>query len=187
MTTESFDKTQLLPLCVDLDGTLIQGDTTWIATKLFCRRYPLKIYKLLVWLIKGRAHLKRQLANHIDIDPSTIIFHKSVFEYVVEQAGSRPLYLATATDFKFAKAITHHLPFFTGVIASDGYTNLRAHKKAEALNLRFGRNNYIYIGNSRDDLWVWRDSAEIYICSRHKGLLQKVKQMGKNIVIFEPK
>ena len=55
-----------------------------------------------------------------------------------------------------ANAVAEHLAFFEGVMASDGTENLKAGHKREALEARFGRNGFDYIGDSAADLAVLR-------------------------------
>lgn len=147
-----------LPLCIDLDGTLILSDVTWITLRLFLKRYPLKIFSLLFWFIQGRARLKYQLSKHISLDPKTLTYNQKLIEYIRSYTGTE-IILVTAADRHIADAVARHLRIFTDVMASDGYTNLRAQAKADALIHRFGEKNFIYAGNSKDDLQVWKHAA----------------------------
>ena len=44
-----------VPLCVDLDGTLIATDLLWESTLALLRTHPFDMVLLPVWLRKGRA------------------------------------------------------------------------------------------------------------------------------------
>jgi hypothetical protein len=50
------------PLCVDLDGTLIAGDLLWEALLALLRQRPWLLLLVPLWLLRGKAHLKEQLA-----------------------------------------------------------------------------------------------------------------------------
>src|SRR5690349_18009617 len=51
------------PLVIDLDGTLLRSDLLMETCLLFLRDQPLRLLQPLQWLLKGKAALKRQLAD----------------------------------------------------------------------------------------------------------------------------
>ncbi len=173
-------------LCVDLDGTLIRTDTTWMATCLFLRAYPHRCWQLLVWLLQGRAYLKQQLAQRVHIDPASLPYHAKLIEWLLErkQLGDT-LVLATATDQVFAKAVADHVGIFSQVIASDGHNNLRAKHKAAALSHHFGIKGYCYVGNSHDDLEVWREAKTAIVVNASKRLEGLVRQIAEVERVFD--
>ena len=147
-----------LPVCVDLDGTLIFTDVTWETLSKFVMQYPWKVFHLIGWLTLGRACLKHNLAEHIQIDVKRLRYNKALIEYL-KNLPHDEVYLVTAADQKMGKAVADHLGIFKDVIGSDGETNLRAQAKADHLVERFGEKNFIYAGNSHDDLYVWKHAA----------------------------
>ena len=163
-------------LCVDLDGTLIRIDTIWLATRLFLKTYPLRCWRLLVWLIQGRAYLKQQLGKVIHIDPQSLPYNTELIQWLIERKRHGDvLILATATDQVFANTIAAHVGIFSQVIASDGCTNLRAKWKAAALTRYFGLKGYRYAGNSYDDLAVWQEAKTAIVVNAAKGLESRVR------------
>ena len=56
-----------VPLCVDLDGTLVRSDLVWESLLLLLRRNPLQIARLPLWLLRGRAFLKEKIADAVRI------------------------------------------------------------------------------------------------------------------------
>ncbi len=56
--------TSIQPLVVDLDGTLIKADLMWEAAAALVTRNPFNILRLLLWLMRGLAHCKEQLAKN---------------------------------------------------------------------------------------------------------------------------
>ena len=168
-----------LPLCVDLDGTLVLGDVTWQAVYQLLKRNLFNGIFLLFWLLKGRAYLKSQLARYVYLSPRALSYRQNLLNYLKSQVGVRPMYLVTAADGHFAKAIAEYLGVFNGVEASNGVINLRQKAKRDHLIQKFGREKFIYIGNSFDDLYVWEASAEAWVCSSNARLLIKVSKLGK--------
>jgi len=55
-------ETQHIPLCVDLDGTLITTDTLWEAVVALVFRNPLMIFSVIGWAMSGKARLKHEIA-----------------------------------------------------------------------------------------------------------------------------
>ena len=50
------------PLVVDLDGTLIFTDTLVESILRLIKQSPLNIFKILLWIFKGRSLLKSEVA-----------------------------------------------------------------------------------------------------------------------------
>src|ERR1041385_6355053 len=53
------------PLCVDLDGTLIATDVLWESLVLLVKWHPRLLLSLPFWFLRGKAHLKQQLARRV--------------------------------------------------------------------------------------------------------------------------
>jgi 4-hydroxybenzoate polyprenyltransferase len=146
-----------VPLCVDLDGTLVATDVlVECAVALFVRR-PWMLAFVPWWLVRGRAHLKREIARHSPADLRVLPFRSNVLDWLRnEAAGGRTLVLATGADAVAASTIAGRAACFREVLASDGVHNLTGHRKASRLVERFGLRGFDYAGNHRVDLPVWR-------------------------------
>jgi 4-hydroxybenzoate polyprenyltransferase len=139
------------PICVDLDGTLIKSDSLFDAVCQFLRRNPTRFWQLGLWLACGRARLKAEVASRAPLDAALLPYNSEVLHYLQdEQRGGRQIYLTTGADGTVAERVAAHLNLFTGVLASDGITNLTSSKKLEDLKARF--REFDYIGNSCADL-----------------------------------
>jgi len=148
-------------LCVDLDGTLIATDLLWESLLSATRRNPAAVLLTPFWLLRGRAMLKRRLAELADIDYSVLPYRADVLAFVTgEHDRGRRVVLATASDQLLADRVADHLQIFSGVIASDGVVNLKGKAKAAQLISRFGAKNYDYIGDSTADVDCWADAAD---------------------------
>lgn len=168
-------KADPVPLCVDLDGTLIHGDSLYESTLLLLRQNFLYVLLLPMWLLKGRAFLKRQIATRVSLDPAALHYRRDVMNFVVnEHRSGRKIFLATAADFMLAEAVSQHLGIFSGVIASDGDRNMKSSAKAKTLSEKFGEKNFDYIGDSRADIAVWKRARHAYVVSRSKAFPQEV-------------
>jgi 4-hydroxybenzoate polyprenyltransferase len=139
------------PLCVDLDGTLIKSDSLFDAACQFLHRNPLRFWQLPLWLAKGRARLKAEVARRAPLDVIRLPYNADLLRYLqVERREGRQLYLTSGADGPLAERVAAHLGIFSGVLASDSVTNLTRRKKLALLKARFGE--FDYIGNSRADL-----------------------------------
>ncbi len=154
---------------MDLDGTLIKSDSLFDAACVFVRRHPLLCWKLPVWLMHGRAHLKAEVARHAPLDAARLPYHAELLHYLQnERRTGRKIYLATGADGSLAERVAAHLGIFDGVLASDGSTNLTSGKKLTRLKERFG--SFDYIGNSRADLPLLAAAREAMTANPTLGL-----------------
>ncbi len=159
------------PLCIDLDGTLIATDSLWEALLMLVKHHPLKLWRLPLWLLGGKAHFKRQIASLVSLKPDQLPYRPSVLSLIKQARSSgRAVVLATGTDMLIADPIARHLGLFTDVLASDGFTNLSGRHKREALVRRFGAKGFDYIGNSTADLPIW-EMAHTAMVARPSGVI----------------
>ena len=160
---------RLLPLCVDLDGTLIKSDTLFDAACLFVRRNPASFWKPALWLAGGRARLKAMVASQAPLDPARLPYNTELLRYLeAEHSLGRQIYLATGADNSVAERVAAHLGIFAGVLASDGAANLTSSRKLALLNSRFGE--FDYIGNSRADLPLLANARQVMVANPSPGL-----------------
>lgn len=164
------------PLCVDLDGTLVRTDLLAESFFALIRLNFLHFFSVLGWLAKGRAYCKRQIANRVDLDVTTLPYNEALLDHLrTEQANGRSLALATASDEKYAHAVAEHLGIFERVFASDGQTNLKGDNKVIALTQAFGERGFDYAGDSRADLRVWRKARRAMPVSVSRSVLAKLE------------
>jgi phosphoserine phosphatase len=152
--------TTTLPLCVDLDGTLIEGDASWMSVKMLFRRSPFTALALLPLFFVDRAKFKHEVSRRHVPDPSTLTFVPEVVAFAREQrAAGRRVVLATASNVAIASRVADHLGCFDEVIASDERTFRGGPGKARALVERFGDKGFVYAGNEARDIPVWAAAA----------------------------
>ena len=168
-----------VPLCVDLDGTLIRTDTMWEAMRWIARRNPLRVVSFFIWWAGGRAHLKRQLARHARFDVAQLPYHTGLIDWLRgEKARGRTLLLVTAADQAMGERVAAHVGLFDEVIGSNGLDNLRGHTKRRHLTARFGRGAYDYAGNSSVDLQVWPDVRAAIVVNARPGLADRARALA---------
>jgi phosphoserine phosphatase len=144
-----------VPLCVDLDGTLVRTDTLLEGLVGLAMQAPGQLLLLPLWLARGRAHLKSAVSRRVRLDPSSLPFETAFVSYLrAQRAAGRQLWLVTGAARDVAQAIADHLGIFEGVLATDGDENLTRIRKVAALRRRFPE-GFDYAGNSGADLPAW--------------------------------
>lgn len=173
----------LKPVIVDLDGTLIKTDTLFESLMLLLRKNPLWCLLLPFWLLQGKASLKNNIASRIDMDVTLLPYNTAVIDYVkTAHAQGHECYLATGTVNTLAEKIAVHLGFFHGVFSTDAHTNLTGKDKADLLGQKFGHGNYIYIGNHKVDLLIWKHASEAVVVTAEKKLLAEARKVCPDVV-----
>jgi len=166
-----------VPLCVDLDGTLIKTDLLWEYLARLLRRNPLMIFAVLWWWSRGRARLKRQLARRLTVDPATLPYHPEFLAWLrAQRAAGRRLVLATASDIQMARPVADFVGLFDEVLGSDGRTNLRSGHKLKLLTEKFGVRGFDYAGNSTADYAVWRGARRAVVVNASPTVLKTAAQ-----------
>ncbi len=203
----------LLPLVVDLDGTLLHTDMLHESIIQSFRFNLLALLKSTFLLINGKASFKRYLASKTNFDPASLPYNKELLRWLADQKElGRKLVLCTASDLIVAESIANYLEIFDEVIASDGMVNNASENKANVLKNKFGVFGYDYVGNSKADIPVWasaaksilvnasssleikaRDVSDVqYIFPRRKGMFKsfvrslRIHQWLKNVLLFVP-
>ncbi len=168
-----------IPLVLDLDRTLIAGDLLYKSFVSILRRNPFVMFRCPIWLLGGRAALKRQLALQSRIDWDRLQLHQDVMALAIrEKAAGRTIVLATAADAVLAGQLASRLGFIDRVFASDGQRNLKGFAKAELLSRLFPA-GFIYAGDSAADLSVWAHASGIVLVNARKSVTEAARALGR--------
>ena len=158
------------PLCVDLDGTLIRTDLLVESALALLGRSPLMVFAMLVWLLRGKACLKREIASRVELNVSTLPYNHDVVAWVLQQQPLRTTVLCSAADLALASRVADHIGGFDVVLASDGQRNLSGKNKAAALVDLYGRRGFDYVGNAAVDLHVWESARAAVVVESGSSL-----------------
>jgi uncharacterized protein (TIRG00374 family) len=178
---------QPTPLCVDLDGTLILSDLLLESTLILLKRNPLYVFLFPLWLLKGKAALKAQIAQRVQLNPIALPYNQTFLDWLhTQHQAGRELWLCTASNYRLADLIGTQIPIFTGVLASSDELNLSGRNKAKLLIEKFGENGYDYCGNAHIDLKVWQSSRAAIAVNCHETLSQSAAKLTE-LAAFFPK
>lgn len=164
------------PLVVDVDGTLIKSDLLHESALQLAAHQPQCIPLLPVWLLKGKAHLKREIARRVDLDCDSLPLRDEVLALIREaQAQGRPVWIASASDTRYVEGLAARIGGIAGVLASDDAINLAGDAKADAIDAALGKGSYDYVGDRPVDLRLWDRGAGVYAVT-HSAAFERTVQ-----------
>ena len=172
-------------IAVDLDGTLTLTDTLHESVLSLVHNKPYLLFLLPFWLFQGNAYLKQKVAEHSELDFTTLPYNESFINWLREEKlNGRKIVLSTAANEKTAKAVLRNFDLFDEFIASDSKTNLKSARKRDALQERYGHKGYDYAGNSGDDLEVWAGASNAIIVNASESVINKASKLASVSKIF---
>src|SRR5437870_7548433 len=178
MTSQANDAAPFLPLCVDLDHTLLKTDLLYETLILLVKRTPLALAAVPYWLSRSRAFLKHQLALRVRPEIGQLPFRAELVAFLrLEKSKGRRLVLVSAADRTLAETVEDHLHLFDEVIASDGTRNIKGANKAKLLEDRFGKGGFDYVGDSKSDFAVWRSARRALVVTDSRRFANTIKTM----------
>lgn len=149
-------ETRHIPLCVDLDGTLLAADTLWEGVAIILLRNPLMLFAMLYWTTKGKARLKYEVAARSGRKAADWPYREAVLTRLArERDTGREVILVTGAAESVALGVAAHTGAFSSVLHSSADINLTSRRKREKLVAQFGEGGFDYMGNSRDDVPVF--------------------------------
>jgi phosphoserine phosphatase len=168
--------TDPVPLIVDLDGTLIDGDTLRLSLRALARTRPWLVPALPFLVLRGRARFKEFVSDHVPLDPTRLPYRADVVDFVKrERASGRRVLLATAATRHIAEAVASHLGLFDGVVASHGGHNAKGDGKLESIRGLLGDSEFDYIGDSLPDVPVFKAARKSYLVCPSPALADAVR------------
>jgi 4-hydroxybenzoate polyprenyltransferase len=179
------ENTKNLPLCVDLDYTLISSDIIIEQIVTLIKQSPIYIFQILLWYLFGKTHLKKKLSEKVNLDVKLLPYRNEVIRFLkTEKEKGRPLILVTATLQDVAEKINHHLNLFDDVYGSNQKFNLKGKNKAKFLAEKFGVKNFDYIGDSFADVSIWKIANKAYAITNSRTVLFRLKHLSSFVTNF---
>lgn len=177
-----------IPLVVDFDGTMQLSDLTWEGLLWVLQTRPWLLFKL-IWLhvTQGRAAMKltlEQMAEKYDWVP-VLPWEERVLERIAqEKARGRTVVVVTGSTTRLVRRAIAEKGLDYEVVGTENVAiNLTGPRKAAALVERWGVKKFDYIGNSKDDLHVWKEGRYALVIGNNKKVRAGATQFGN--VIWE--
>ena len=175
-----------VPLIVDLDGTLIDGDTLHLSLRSLVQTRPWIAPMLPFVVFGGRARFKAFVSNHVTLNAVALPYRRNVLDFVKNQRVSRErIVLATAAHRTIAEAVAHHLGLFDAVIATDGIHNAKGDGKLTSIREHLGDSEFDYVGDSMADVPVFRAARRSYLVCPSASLAAAARDGCRVEAVFE--
>ena len=175
-------------LFVDLDGILAGTDLLHEAALMLFRQSPWLLLRALLKLAHGRAAFKKAISEAVTPELRLLPFREEVLEFIVEQRSlGRKVILATAADSDWAQNVADQLGVFDGILASEGTHYLKGAAKLAAIRAycrELGYADFDYLGDSRDDLPIWREARGACLVAPSRRLLRKIHEFSEPVAIL---
>jgi 4-hydroxybenzoate polyprenyltransferase/phosphoserine phosphatase len=177
-------KKQNIPLVVDLDGTLVRTDMLVESAWYFLINNPWRLLNLFIWLRESKSMLKSKLAEQFHFTPRNLPFRPEVLAIMREaKSDGREIVLATASNRVVAERVSLELGVFDHVLSSNQHLNLSGATKAAALEEKFGKKGFDYIGDSPKDLPVWKKARTPYLVGTGRIALKTFNKLNRGVIL----
>ncbi len=154
----------LLPLCVELDDTLINTDSFLESLLLLLKRNPIFLFLIPVWAIRGFKYFQEQIAKRIQLDVSNIPYCQHVVAYLQEEAKQgRELILLAGWNLKIAQAVGNHLNCFSRIIARSDFQQRSQSQAQNSLEPQCDIPGFEYMANGKIDRQIANASQKLIL------------------------
>lgn len=174
-------------VCADVDGSVIATDLLYESLLYALKQDIWILFFLPVWLLRGRAYLKQQLAARAaGMSVELMPMNAEVVSYLraAAESGQRVIF-ASASDSRLVERLADQFDFVSAVIASDGSSNRKGSAKAQAIREMVGDSSWEYIGDSSADFDVWREAAHVVCVSSNLKFTARVKSRYPTADVLE--
>lgn len=174
-----------IPLCVDLDGTLVGSDALVEGLVWLVRDSIWQLFLTPLWLAGGKARFKSRVAARSPLAVSGLPLHPAFFEWLqAEHRRGRRLVLCTAANERVARGMAERLGIFEQVIASTDDHNLDGRNKARRLVEEFGEQGFDYAGNDSRDLHVWSVARRAIVVAPDNAVARRLPGLPRVEKVF---
>lgn len=175
-----------IPLCVDLDGTLLKSDLLLEGLMRLTRNDARALLRLPWWLARGKAAFKAEIAARTESQATTCPVHEAFFEWLLaEHRSGRKLVLCTAASRAAAERVAAtYFGLFDDIISSDESTNLAGKTKAARLVLEFGEHGFDYAGNEARDIYIFEHARHAIVVAPSWLLSRRIKRLTRVEQVF---
>jgi hypothetical protein len=173
-------------LYVDLDGTVIKTDLLYESILLLLKKSIFQALLIPIWLIKGKANLKHQLSKRVHIPAELLPLNTEFNDYLKNEVErGRNIVLISASSQLAVRHVSDHLGLFIDAMGSDEDHNLKSKNKVTRILQLDPGGDFVYAGNSKDDIAVWSEASEVILVNCKKSLATNLQHASENIQHFD--
>ena len=175
-----------VPLCVDLDGTLLRTDSLVEGLLRLLKDNVWGLVQALLAVFRGRAAFKAAVSDRVALRVELLPTNPEFLVWLREQhAAKRAIILCTAAHLSVANRIAAHYGLFERVMATENGVNLGGRAKAARLLREFGERGYDYAGNELKDLHVWHTARAAVVVNPSGRLHGKIGSVPRLESMFD--
>lgn len=164
-------------LYVDLDGTLTPSDLLLETALRLIRSNFFYGWLMVVWVFKGAWYFKQQVFSRMELDFQQLPINDIVVARVRQfKEQGYEVVLASASPMRDVQKIADRLKLFDRVIASEHF-NLKGKKKLQAIEADSAGRGFIYIGDAKADLPIWRQAEQAIAVNPGRVLRLKARAL----------
>ncbi|MDB2370993.1 haloacid dehalogenase-like hydrolase [Alphaproteobacteria bacterium] len=164
-------------LFVDLDGTLIKEDLSDLALSHSLKNQPFKtLFYLFVFLFKGKPYLKEKISKNYKIPFNNLTLNKSAFDFIKEQKNNhRVVYLISGSHQILVDQMAKYLNIFFKAFGTRDNFNMVGSNKVRFIKENLKINDFDYLGNSHQDLPIWKYTKRAIYTNATPELIKTIK------------
>jgi len=164
-------------LFVDLDGTLIREDLSYLAFSHSLKNFPFKtLFYLLVFLFKGKPYLKDKISKNFDIPFENLTYNKAAFDFIREVKNRhRVVYLISGSHQILVDQMGKYLNIFFESFGTRDNINMVGTNKVRFIKENLKIHDFDYLGNSHKDLPIWKYTNRAIHTNASRELIKIIK------------
>ena len=163
-------------LFVDLDGTLIKEDLSYLAFTHSLKNYPFQtFFYLLVFLFKGKPYLKYKISRNFKIPFENLTYNRAAFDFIREVKNRhRVVYLISGSHQILVDQMGKYLNIFFGSFGTRDNFNMVGNNKVQFIKENLKIHDFDYLGNSHKDLPIWRYTKRAIYTNASEELIKTI-------------
>ena len=175
-------------LIVDLDNSLIKSDYLLECfMNYFSKNIFAPLISFFVYLRGGKVGLKKFLHEQSDILIKNLPYNAEVIRFIYDWKKQHPnakVYLISASYHDAVHDIAQFLNCFDGWFGTEDY-NLKSEVKLKKIEELTHQETFTYIGDSVDDLVIWKNAEQCVLVNTSKRLTDKVLKINSLIEVIK--
>lgn len=165
-----------LPIAVDLDNSLLTADTLHEGVVQLLARKPWMLFALLWVLLRGKAAFKQFVHEQSPLNVATLPVRTELLDYLREErARGRRIGLFSAANQQIVDACSDRFGIFDVAVGTAGRTNHAGSAKLATIKEHLGP-EFVYAGDAKADLPIWRDAKGAIFLGRSQVLRARVER-----------
>jgi 4-hydroxybenzoate polyprenyltransferase len=178
--------TPSIPLVVDLDSVLIRSNLFVEAAFVHLGNNLSRFGKFARALLEGKAALKSHIAATTPREVSELAYNNEVLSFIrAAVTAGTPVYLISANNERYVRAVAQHLGLFTGWFASNESENLSRAAKVRRLTHAFGEAGFDYVASTEANDPAWLAARKRLAARASTTNYARVEKFDGEVATFE--